>query len=151
MANRIRSTFEWALAILGTLFSIWVVILFTQSQLESFGYQWRDLLPFPMLYFLEVVAVSLLVLFAQWRMMHTPGGAWSALPWIGAGILLAFVILGALTIGPYLIPSMLSFLILGIIGDIQRKRNSLAHFGGFILSAILQSALFFLILILQAS
>jgi len=145
--TRIGSYLEWIFAILGAVDCIAVSILFSLSQLSSPAAGIRDILPLPGLYFLELSALGILLVVKLYR-GDPERGFWKLLPWAGSGLLLAFVILGALSIGIFLVPAMLSYLGLGIL-SFGRSGESLGRgFGIFILAALIQALIFYLFLII---
>lgn len=145
--GKIGSLLEWIFAILGAVDCIAVSILFSGSQLSSPAAGIRDILPLPGLYFLEISALGILLVVKLYR-SDPEGGVWRLLPWASSGLLLAFVILGALSIGIFLVPAMLSYLGLGIL-TFRRSGESLGRgFGIFILAALVQALIFYIFLII---
>jgi hypothetical protein len=140
---KFASYLEWIFAIIGAVDCIAVSILFSLSQLSSPAAGVREILPLPGLYFLELSALGILLVVKLYR--NDPEGSfWRLLPWAGSGLLLAFVILGSLSIGIYLVPAMLSYLGLGIL-SFRRVGESLGQgFGIFILAALLQALIVYL-------
>jgi len=140
---------EKILAVLGAVFSLGVVYLFSTSQISSFDLIFVDLFPLPGLYFLEILALCL----ASTALILKPSQSKSPwlnfLPWLCAGVLLAFVILGAWTIGFYLIPAMLAYLIAGILSAVRNKNHLSSHFYVFVMAGLLQAGLILLLVILQ--
>mgnify|MGYP003374854895 CR=1 FL=1 len=70
-----------------------------------------------------------------------PKTRWPALPWVAAGIMLAFVVLGGFSIGPFLIPAFLAFLVTGVLVDVQTGAALARHIGLLIVAAVIQGAL----------
>lgn len=130
--------FEWIAALIGVMNCILVPLAFAGSQ--------EKLFPLPGLYFIELALVGVLVLaFVAWR--PKSDGRWSALPWLAAGIILAFVILGGFSIGFYLIPALIAFLIVGVLAT--RPTGAVArHFGWVLLAAVVQGAAMSLLVLL---
>ena len=83
------------LGLLGALNTLVVGLYFAQFQ--------SPLFPLPGLYLLEIGLVGIIGL------TSLAAGSRLYLPWIASGILLAFVLLGAWTIGFFLVPGMLAF------------------------------------------
>jgi hypothetical protein len=104
--------------------------------------------PAPGIYFLEILFIGLATsnfIAAN----HAPKpNRWSGLPWIGAGILLAFAILAILTIGIFLAPAMLAFLVVAILGDRRQGGNWPTHAMLFFFAAMAQAVAFFLLQLL---
>ena len=114
---------EWIAALTGALDCLAVAILFSLNQ-STPGDPFANLWPVPGLYFLELIALAALAIAFVAKEAFpsiTPSGQ---IPWISAGILVAFVILGAWSIGPFLLPALLSFLMLGILGDFSSHPNT---------------------------
>jgi len=80
-----------------------------------------------MIYFMEIISIGIIGLIATVIALREDNSNWSAALWVSSGILLTFVILGSWTIGFFLFPAMLCYLILGINidrnigGDIPRQ------------------------------
>lgn len=99
----IRRMLEWIAVLIGAANCIVVSVAF-----------WQGDFPFPALYLIQIALLGLLVtvFVAERRRLST---RWNAFPWLVAGILLAFVILGGYSIGPFLIPAFLAFTIVGLL------------------------------------
>lgn len=115
-----------ALACLGITIPIWLSVAANQSM-------W----PLPGLYFIEIVAVSILSALAVVRGLGRAGLA----SWVAAGILAAFSILGALSVGFFYLPAAIIFGLLALYSDVRQKRPILAHLGLGALAALAQAAL----------
>ncbi len=123
---------EWVAALIGAVNCVLVPAIFAQSQ--------GDLFPFPGLYFVQLALVGVLVLaFVVAR--SRPKTRWPALPWVAAGIMLAFVVLGGFSIGPFLIPAFLAFLVTGVLVDVQTGAALARHIGLLIVAVVIQGAL----------
>jgi hypothetical protein len=72
---------------------------------------------------------------------HRLGERWNALPWVAAGILLAFVILGGFSIGFYLIPALIAFTVTGMMIDLQTGGSMGQHLGLLLVAAVAQGAI----------
>jgi hypothetical protein len=133
---------EWAFAIFGAVVCLVVVLLFASLQPDQ-------LWPLPGIYFIEVALLGVLVA-ASRAMDALPGSAaWGAVPWVGAGVLMSFVILGGFSIGPFLFPAMLAFWLAGVFADLRQRRRLAGHLVLAILAALLQGALMLAILFLS--
>lgn len=121
-----------------------VVAVISGAQQAAFpGTPWQNLFPFPLLYLIEIIALSFLAILSSMP-AETEGdrpGWMPALIWIAAGGLLAFVILGGFSIGFYLIPGMLAFVGAGILADRRQNLNIIGHVGVMFLTASIQAAL----------
>lgn len=122
---------EWLAALIGAGNCILVPMAFAGSQ--------ENLFPLPGLYFIQIALVGALVL-AFVALRPGLGVRWLALPWLAAGIILAFVVLGGFTIGFYLIPALIAFIAIGLLA--VRQRGSVAqHFGFMVAAAVGQGAI----------
>lgn len=139
---RLRSL-ELALSVLGAINCILISILFSLSQIQLPGGDLSDIWPLPAIYFLEIITLGIMCVIAVAKNQDQPNSFWSGIPWICSGILFAFVILGAWTIGFYLIPAMILFLIVGIMGDRRIKGDIALHLIYFVSGGIAQSILVF--------
>jgi hypothetical protein len=135
---------EIVLGIIGALNCIIVPLLFAYyiiyERLELFP----TLFPLPGLYLLEIMifgVLGLVAVFFNSKKIHI---FWSAVPWISSGFLLAMVILGAWSIGFFVIPAMLSFLIVGILIDSNMNGNLALHLIYLISAAIVQAVIVFI-------
>ena len=122
---------EWIAALIGAVNCILVPLAFAQSQ--------ENIFPLPGLYFIEIALVGLLIL-AFVALRPGLGARWLALPWVAAGIILAFVFLGGFSIGFYLIPALVAFVVVGRLGDGQAGRARGGHFGLLLVTAVIQGA-----------
>jgi hypothetical protein len=121
----------WLAALVGAATCIILPLLFSQGG--------RDF-PLPALYFIEIALVGVLVVI--YVALHSRlTRRWRVLPWIGAGIVLAFVILGGFSIGFYLVPALLAFVAVGALADWQGDGLMAQHLGYLLLAAVVQGAL----------
>ncbi|MBN2500996.1 MAG: hypothetical protein JXB38_09490 [Anaerolineales bacterium] len=119
---KVRRLMVWALVVLGSANGVFIAFQFARYQLNT-GDRLLSLLPLPGLYLLEIGLASILTLLAVWKIQRAESRQWQTVLWSMNGILLAFVILGAWTIGIPLAPSFLAFLIVDILlagGDRRR-------------------------------
>lgn len=129
---------EWIAAVIGAATCALVPLLFIQSVERG------EL--FPVLYFIEIGVLGVLVLYyvvARSRL----GARWAAVPWIASGIVLVFVILGAFSIGPPLIPALLAFLAVGVLAGRQSGGIEGTHLVYGFAAAVAQAA--FMMLMIQ--
>lgn len=140
MGTKISKSSEVILGAVGAVVCSIVAVLTAISQGSAPG----DLLPFPGLYLLEIAIIGIFGFFSvlQWDTMPI----WRVVPWVGSGILLAFVILGAWTIGLYLIPAMIAFFLAAMIGDLRSRQRLSKGILWFFGAGLLQ-ALFILIMV----
>jgi len=136
---RFKRAGEWIAALIGAVNCILVPAMFAPSQ--------SSLFPFPGLYFVQLVLIGLGVLaFVVARPNVKP--RWLALPWVAAGLVLAFVVLGGFSIGPFLIPAFLAFVATGVLVDLQTGGPIGRHLGYLLLAAVAQAALMALMILL---
>ena len=143
---RLRSL-EWVFSVLGAINCILISILFSLSQIQLPDGDLSNIWPLPAIYFLEIITLGIICVISVAKNQDQPKSFWSGIPWICSGILFAFVILGAWTIGFYLIPAMVLFLIVGILADRRINGDFALHLIYFVSGGIAQSILVFLTLI----
>jgi len=131
-SSRVAPIAEKILAIVGVVNCIVVPFLFATNQSELF--------PLPGLYFIEIALSGVLGLISVVT-EHYEDWRWRIVPWIVAGILLAFVLLGGFSIGFFLIPATLAFLAVGFLGDRHRSRRMISHVGHFLIAATVQATI----------
>jgi hypothetical protein len=81
----------------------------------------------PGFYLLQIGLLGLITLYSLTRAVHQPDTIWRGIPWISAGILFALVVLGAWSIGPFLIPAALAFLIAALLLDLRHSDAALTY------------------------
>ena len=124
----------WLAALVGAATCVLVPLLFAQQD---------SLWPLPGLYFVQIALVGVLVLLfvaAGWGLKARR--RW--LPWAAGGILLAFVILGGFSIGPFLMPAFLAFALVGFLVDWPDDGAMARHAGVLLVAAVAQAALMLL-------
>lgn len=126
------SRLERMLAILAAVvcLSITLVIWIRISAYQS---MW----PLPGLYFIEMVSLSLISTFIFVR--GNPRG--SLITWVAAGVIIAFSILGAASVGLFYLPVALMFGVISLTWDVRNKQQLMAHLGIFLMAGIVQSVL----------
>jgi hypothetical protein len=115
-----------------------VVFQFASFETSGFTERVSVLWPFPLIYFVEILVIGLAVLLISFIINEDSNLFWVAIPWICAGLLLAFVILGAWTIGFFLVPAMILFIIIGVLGDRESSGEIPLHIIYFVAAAIAQ-------------
>ena len=144
--NRYRRL-EWLFSSLAAITCIAAVIAFSfinnSITIEGIISQW----PFPVIYFLEIASLGIIGLVAVAKLQFNLKSNWSGVPWICSGVLFAFVILGAWTIGFFLLPAMILFLVTGILVDKRTEGEIPLHLVYFVSAGFAQAALVFLTLI----
>src|SRR5512133_3017166 len=126
------SRLERILAILAAVVCLIITLIFWFS-LSAYQNMW----PLPGLYLIEMVALSIISTFLFIR--GDPRG--SSVTWGAAGVIIAFSILGALSIGFFYLPVALLFGVVSIIWDVRNKQHILAHLGIFLIAGIVQLVL----------
>lgn len=114
--------FEKFLAITNAILCTIICIRITQTVRT-------DLFPFPVLYLIELISLSVAVVFSVFRDDSGKSRDWGIIIWVAAGIFLTFSLLGAWTVGLFFLPSTLLFFLLGIFSDLRQGRNLLIHIG----------------------
>jgi hypothetical protein len=139
--GRFARGLEWALVLIGAFLNTVIVLLFAVGQAAVPGATaLQNLYPLPLLYFIEIIGLSFLaILGLNAGATQSDRPRWTpALPWIAAGGLLAFVLLGGFSIGFYLAPGMLAFIAAAILSDRRQNHNLAGHAAVLILAAIVQ-------------
>ena len=137
-----KRVIEWALAAVGVSICVGAALVVWRSQSYN---QW----PFPALYLIEIVALGMAGFIG---LITRAKGAvcWDSVPWGVAGALLAFVILGAWTIGPLLLPAMLVFLIAATVADMGPNPRWIHHLGICMIAGVSQASLMFVVILLRS-
>jgi hypothetical protein len=91
----------------------------------------------PGAYFLELMVGALVCVLAI--LLWFPRS--SQISWIYSGILVAFIVIGAFSVGFFYIPVFLLFGSLSIILDLRIKKSIIVHLGFFLGAAILQAVI----------
>lgn len=132
----------WISAWIAALDCLAVAILFSMSQSTIPGSTFSNLWPTPGLYFIELAILAVLILSAVPNLISPTTGLWRPVPWIASGIMLAFVVLGAWSIGPFLVPALLTFMLIAVLAETGRARfEPLNHFAYLLLSLFLLALL----------
>ena len=126
------SRLERILAILAAVLCLFITLVFWFS-ISAYQSMW----PLPGLYFIEMVALSFISTFTFVR--GDPRG--SLITWFAAGVILAFSILGAFSVGFFYLPVALIFGVISLTWDVRNKQQRLTHLGIFLMAGIVQSVL----------
>ncbi len=110
----------------GALDTLIVPLIFSQGQ--------EPLFPLPGLYLIEIGLVGLLALASIFARR------WPLVPWLAGGILLAFVVLGAWTIGFFLVPGFLAFSAAAALWQGPPAASLLRPAGILVLAAFIQAS-----------
>jgi hypothetical protein len=138
---------EWILSIIAAFNCFFVVVLFTSFTSQNLIQGFSSLWPFPLIYFIEIMSIGVIGIAAMFRLQRQEKSNWSAVFWVCSGLLLSFVILGAWTIGFYLIPAMVVYLVLGIISDKRIGNDIPRHVVFFVAAGFIQATFVLLTLI----
>ena len=128
----ITSPLERFLAILAAVVCLIITILFWLS-VSAYQTMW----PLPALYFIEMVALSIISAFIFVR--GDPREQF--IIWGTAGVISAFSILGALAVGFFYLPVALIFAVIAVTSAVRNKQHITAHLGVFLIAGIAQLAL----------
>jgi len=123
---------EQILALLGAALCLVITILLWGG-ISPHQSMW----PAPGLYFIEIVVVCA----AAAGLLLSGGTPGRAALWVSAGIVLAFSLLAAFSVGVYYFPVAVVFIFAGIAADRRARQTMLAHVGLFFAAAIFQAAL----------
>jgi hypothetical protein len=123
---------ERFLAIVGAV----VCLIITLRIWQVFSGQ-QPMWPLPGLYLVEMAGLSAIGMLCIIR--DDPRGG--SVAWIIVGVLLAFAVIGAWSIGPLFLPVALIFVLTAILSDRRRNRRIVFHLGLCVVAAIAQAAL----------
>jgi hypothetical protein len=125
-------SFEHFLPILGT-----AICLVTSVLVWRWVSSLQAIWPLPGLYFVEIPLVCA-VAAGLFLLGGAPG---RAAVWSSAGILIAFSLLGAFSVGLYYFPVAVIFIIAALIVDVKAKRSLLVHLAVYFAAALVQGVL----------
>lgn len=128
---------ERFLAILGAVACLVITIVIWRSVSAHQG-MW----PLPGLYFIEIAGVSIASMLAFVR--GDPSGR--IIMWAAIGILGAFSIVGALSVGFFFLPIGMIFAIASLSYDVRRRQPLAAHLGVCLIAGMAQAALMFVVI-----
>jgi hypothetical protein len=124
--------FERILAFIGAVICLIVTIIIWWSISAQ-----QSMWPLPGLYFMEMVALSIMSTFLFIR-----GNARDKiLIWGAVGAIIGFSILGALSVGFFYLPVALIFFIVSITSDVRNKQRIAVHLGVCVITAVVQAAM----------
>ena len=139
LRERVFRILEGGFAVVGAVICLVVVASFN-------GQPQSPMWLLPGIYFIEIILLAILGAASRIVIPFRNMATWKVIPWIVTGVLFAFVILGALTIGIPLFPAMLAFLLSGIFADTPQIGKASGHFGLAVLSALIQGGLMVLLI-----
>lgn len=125
---------EWLLAFSGAAICIGTAAIFWTSQS---GQMW----PLPGAHLITIEAFGVLGLVSVAADHSAARRRWGAILWIVVGGLVAFVVLGAWTVGFFLIPAALAFGAAAGLADARRKRALLPHLGLALLASLIEAGI----------
>jgi hypothetical protein len=123
---------EWCIALLGGAVCVVLAAVVWRSVSTS-----QDTWPFPALYFMELMALGVVVAAAYLR----PSKSRARIAWAAAGAMAAFSILGAWTVGLLFMPAAAAIATAAVITDVRNQGRLGAHVGIFAATALIQAAL----------
>jgi hypothetical protein len=127
---------ERLLAVIGTAICLIVSALIWQVVSRQ-----QPMWPLPDLYLLEMLAASVLGTWGIWSNGSRQSPLRGILIWVVAGVLFAFVIMGAFSIGFFFTPVAGLFAIAAILSDRRQAHNLIVHLGVGLAAALVQAAL----------
>lgn len=130
----ITSSLERLLAILGAVVCL---IITTLLWLNVSAYQ--TMWPLPALYFIEMVVLSSISAFIFVR----GDSRYQFIMWGTSGVISAFSILGALSVGFFYLPVALIFAVISVTSAVRNKQRLTAPLGILLLAGIAQMVLMF--------
>ena len=107
----------------------------------------QPIFPGPGPYLVEIILLGLIA--AAVSLLDIPVD--SFVLWISAGIFLTFVVLGAMSIGPFYFPTLVLLIIAATFSEFHHKGRIWLHVGCWILAAVFQGFLMFLVLLPSSS
>jgi hypothetical protein len=126
----VRRVAEWILAIVAASVCVAAALVFSRQD---------DLWPLPGAYLIEIALAGGLGLTAVAK-NRTDVPGWSLIPWVAAGVLLAFVILDAWTIGLFIAPAAVALFLAGYLADLRLERRVTGHVAAFLGAAVIQAS-----------
>jgi asparagine N-glycosylation enzyme membrane subunit Stt3 len=93
----------------------------------------------PGVYLLEMMAMGVIGAFSVVNGNAERLSAWGAVTWAVVGVLAAFVVLGAWSIGLLFLPAVLIFAIVAILSDRRRSQNIILHLGLCVMAGLAQA------------
>jgi hypothetical protein len=97
----------------------------------------QDTWPFPALYFVELMALGVVVAAAYLRSSESR----ALIAWAAAGAVAAFSVLGAWTVGLLFLPAAVAIAAAALLTDAHNQGRLGAHVGIFAVAALIQAAL----------
>ena len=127
---------ERILAVIGTAVCLIISILIWQV-LSAEQPMW----PLPDLYLLEMLAACLLGIWCIWNSGSGASSLRGYLTWMVVGILFAFVIMGAWSVGFLFLPVAGLFTVTAVLSDLRQHEKLVFHLGAGLAAAVAQASL----------
>lgn len=127
---------ERILAVIGTAVCLVVSILIWQVLSVQ-----QTMWPLPDLYLLEMPAACLLGIWCIWSSGSGLSSLRGYLVWLIVGILFAFVIMGAWSVGFLFVPVAGLFAVTAVLSDLRQHEKLVFHLGAGLAAAVAQAAL----------
>lgn len=119
---------EWFLGVVGAAITTGIAAIFTQQQ-SSVQAPGGSLWPFPDIVLLEIAVFGLMGLVTVALDSAERPPYWGMLTWAVVGALIGLVFLGIFSVGPFLSPAVLAFLVAALMADRRKGRRSLPKLG----------------------
>ncbi len=123
---------ERFLALLGEAACVVITIVIWRS-VSTYQGMW----PLPGLYFIEMIALSIIGALAFMR----GGASGRIILWAAVGIFAAFSIMGAWSVGPLYVPVTVLFAAAAVSSDIRNKQSIALHLAVCLIAGLAQAAL----------
>ena len=134
-------SYERFLAVVGAIVCVITCVRIWQVlQLDYSPGGPQPIWPLPGLYLLEMVAAGLIGAFSVVNAKAEQSPIWGAVTWAVAGVLVAFVVMGAWSIGLLFLPAALIFTIVAILSDRRRSQSIVVHLGIGVMAGLAQVA-----------
>jgi len=107
---------------------------------------YQPMFPLPALYLFELIAGGVIgwlgIIYGE--VVALPYGAY--LPWVTVGVVAAFVVLGAMSVGFFYLPVLLLFIATVILFDVRTKRMIVLDFGVAGVVALVQAGIMLVVI-----
>ena len=115
-----------------------VALIFSLSQAAIPGNTFADLWPIPALYFFELAVIAVLTISVAPGLIATSEDYQQHFPWIATGIMITFVILGAWSIGFFLVPALLALMLMAVLGEARNLQYEPSNQFAYLLLSLFQ-------------
>ncbi len=138
---------QQVLAVLAIVYTIFISIWIWHDLYVLYPPGDFNIWPLPALYLLELIALTLVVLAISGLDLPTL----TAALWIIPGMVLAFIVLGAITIGPAYVPTFLLLFLISILAEIRHRGRVWLHLASGLGGVVFQTGLIALMLWLSGA